>query len=273
VSASSIARRVLFAAGVCLLAAAAEAQPASVAAPLDRPFLFSVSASGDATRRAAVYVDTGVGERAFDLVQGDEPEQRIGVQAALGSRLTLLARIGVASDGGSVRASQQGELLYGVIQSPVRQTSLAIGMGMRHESQGINVLLARIAVGRSFQAWRLDGNALLEKPFATGRDAVDLITTLGVARQVRPSVAIGVELIGEDLEGFWEEDEAEGGARVLVGPSIRLAPPTARWQVGIAGGPVVHATRSTVRSDATRSLPDAGGRDGYAVRCRVTYGF
>jgi len=178
----------------------------------------------------------------------------------------------VAGDGGGVRASQQGEVLYSVLQSPSRQASLAFGRGVRHEAQGINVLLGRVAAGRSVDAWRFDGNALFEKPYATGRDAVDLITTFGVARQVRPALAIGVELIGEDLEGFWEEDEAEGGARVLIGPSIRVAPPSAHWQIGIAGGPVVHATRSTVRSDATRSL-GVDGRDGYAIRCRVSYGF
>ena len=256
--------------GLCAPAGPAAAQST---APTSSAFLFSVTAPASGSRQASVYVDTGAGERAFDLVQGDEPEQRLGVQASLGSRLTLLARIGVAGDGSGVRASQQGELLYGLVRSPAHQASLAIGLGVRHEAQGINVLLGRIAAGRTFQAWRLDGNALFEKPYAADRDAVDLITTVGVARQVHPLVAVGVELIGEDLEGFWEEDEAEGGARILLGPSIRLAPPAARWQVGVAGGPIVHATRSAVRSDATRSLPDAGGRDGYAVRCRVSYAF
>lgn len=255
--------------GTLLTAASTQAQSNGTAA---HPFLFSVAAPTADARQASVYVDTGVGERAFDLVQGDEPEQRLGVQASLGERLTVLARLGLASDGSGVRASQQGELLYSVFRSPARQASLAIGMGVRHEAQGINVLLGRIAAGRTFDAWRLDANALFEKPYASDRDALDLITTLGVARQVRPALAIGVELIGEDLEGFWEQDEAEGGARVLIGPSIRVAPPAARWQLGVAGGPVVHATRSTVRSEAMRPL-GAGGGDGYAIRCRLSYAF
>ena len=241
-------------------------------APQDRPFLFSISTAPDNARRASVFVDTGVGERSFDLVQGDRPEHRIGVQAALGHRLTLVARVGVSDSPGGARASQQGELLYSVVQAPERRTSLAIGLGVRHEAEGVNVLLGRVAAGRSMGGWRLDGNALFEKPYAAARDAVDLITSLGVARRVTPSVHVGVELIGEDLEGFWEEDEAEGGARVLMGPSIRVAPPSARWQVSVAGGPVFHATRSSGRSDAPRTLPD-DGRDGYAVRCGVTYGF
>jgi len=245
---------------------------AQSAPPADRPFLFSISTASEPSRRAAVFVDTGVGERSFDLVQGDRPEHRIGLQAAFGRRLTLVARVGVSDGVAGVHASQQGELLYGVVQAPARRASLAIGLGVRHEAEGVNVLLGRVAAGRSMGDWRLDGNALFEKPYAAVRDAVDLITSLGVARRVTPSVHLGVELIGEDLEGFWEADEAEGGARVLVGPSIRVAPPTARWQVSLAGGPVIHATRSPGRSDAPRALPD-DGRDGYAVRCGVTYGF
>jgi len=246
------------------------AQPSARA---DRPFLFSVTTPRGDTRQASVFVDTGVGERSFDLVQGEEPEHRIGLQASLGHRLTVVARVGVSDSRTGVHSSQQGELLYNVLPATSRQASLAIGLGVRHEAQGVNVLLGRVAAGRGLGGWRLDGNVLFEKPYAAERDAVDLITTFGVARRVAPAVHLGVELIGEDLEGFWEEEEAEGGARVLIGPSIRVAPPSARWQVSVAGGPVFHATRSTIRSDAPRSVPDSGGRDGYAIRCGIAYGF
>jgi hypothetical protein len=159
------------------------------------------------------------------------------------------------------------------MQSPDTEGSLAVGLGMRHEINGVNVLLGRVAAGRSFSAWRLDGNALFERPYAVGRDSVDLITSFGVARRLLPALYTGVELIGEDLEGFWEVEEAEGGARVLIGPSIRLAPPNKRWQVSAAGGPVIHATRSGRMSDATRGLPNSVSGNGYAVRAALTYGF
>ena len=247
------------------------AAPVAAQAPgasQDRPFLFSVSTPRTQAPHATVHVDTGVGENMSDTTNGAGAEQRVGIQASLGRGFTLLARVGIA-DSGTVRTSQQGELLYSVLRSPVRQGSLAVGFGMRHESAGVNVLLGRIAAGRMFDAWRVDGNALFEKPFSGGRDAVDLITTAGVARRVLPSVHVGVEMIGEDLEGFWEADEAEGGARLLIGPSIRWAPPAARWQLSVAGGPVVHATRSNSSSDASRSL----ARSRYALRLSLAYGF
>jgi len=249
---------------------AAQERPGDVR---DRRFLFSVSTMPAEGRRATVHLDSGFGERAFDLTNSDRPEQRFGIQAALGHRLTFLGRVGLASDDRDLRSSQQGEVLYSLVQSPTSEGSLALGMGMRHETNGVNVLLGRVAAGRSFSAWRLDGNALFEKPFSIGRDSVDLITSFGVARRLLPALYTGVELIGEDLEGFWEVEEAEGGARVLIGPSIRVAPTGKRWQVSAASGPVIHATRSGRSSEATRGLPHSGSGNGYAVRAALSYGF
>jgi hypothetical protein len=237
------------------------------AAAQDRPFLFSVSTPERDDRRAALHYEASFGERPFDLVDGDRPEQRFGVQAAFGNGFIVLGRIGVAADGRDTRSSQQGEVLY----SPWRGLGVAAGLGMRHESAGVNVLLGRVIAGRRIAAWRLDGNLLFEKPLSTGRDAVDLITTFGVARSLTPMLHAGLEMIGEDLEGFWDPNEAEGGARILIGPSLRVAPPSQHWQVSVTGGPIFHATSNDLNSSAARSLP--GSRNGYAVRAAVSYGF
>lgn len=141
----------------------------------DRRFLFSISALPADRPRATVQLDSGVGEHAFDVTDSDRPEQRLGVQAYLGRRVTFLGRVGLAADERDLRSSQQGEVLYGVVHAPTVEGSLAVGLGIRHESAGVNVLLGRVVAGRSFNAWRLDGNALFEKPFSIGRDAVDLI--------------------------------------------------------------------------------------------------
>ena len=259
--------------GLGLGATSAAAQVKSVPVQ-DRQFLFSISTLPTEVPHATVHVDSGFGERAFDVTDSDRPEQRIGIQATLGNRVTFLGRLGVSSDERDLRSSQQAELLFGILQSRKTQGSVAVGLGMRHESSGTNVLLGRVAAGRSFAAWRLDGNTLFEKPYATtGRDAVDVITTFGLSRRLLPAFYAGVELIGEDLEGFWEADEAEGGARLLVGPSIRIAPPDKHWQVGLAGGPIVRATRSGRSSDAVRGLPSSSGNSGYAVRASMSYAF
>ena len=80
-------------------------------------------------------------------------------------------------------------------------------------------------------------------------------------------------MIGEDLEGFWERNEAEGGARLLMGPSVRFAPPSGHWQVSAAGGPIVYASRNSNTSDAARTVPAASSRDSFGFKTSLSYHF
>jgi hypothetical protein len=256
---------------VALLAALALAAPA---AAQDRPFVFSVTTAPDASRQPVLFsYDVGVGESAFRSNDtGNGPEQRFVAQASFG-RWTLLGHAGLSTISGSTRGWQQGELLYSVLQQQSAGLNLAVGGGILHEAGGVNVLVARAAVGRNFDAWRLHGNLVLQAPLSGNRDEVDMMTSLGWSRRVTRSVALGVEAIGEDLEGFWESEEAEGGARLLVGPSLHVAPPGRHWQLSVAGGPTFHPSDTGRASAALRDLP--WGRDtmGYAVRTAFTYGF
>jgi hypothetical protein len=77
-----------------------------------------------------------------------------------------------------------------------------------------------------------------------------------------------VEAVGQDLEGFWDPAEKDGGARLMAGPTIAIAPPTAHWQLTVGGGPVLRATRSDFASGAERPLPT---RNGYVLRSAVGF--
>jgi hypothetical protein len=169
-----------------------------------------------------------------------------------------------ASD--AYQSSQQAELLVSLFAPGSTRPALAIGGGVLHEAGGASVLLTRIVAGRETPGTRIHGNLLLEHPLATGRDAFDVITSIGWAARVTPALAIGVEGIGEDLEGFWDPTEAEGGARLLVGPSVHVAPQGKRWQLSVTGGPTFHPTTTTGSSDALRELPPVTGRYDYALR-------
>src|SRR5262245_5163984 len=239
----------------------------------ERPFLFSVSVPPAPSSRGSVAIETSVGDHAFDAAGQDHLEQRVGIQARVGSRVTFLAAAAFASTSGQTRTSQQLELLYGLVHDDVHAGSLAAGGGLRHEPDGTNVFLSRIVAGRRLAAWRVDGNAVLEKPLSPGRDALDLITSVGLARAVMPSFYAGVEAIGEDLEGFWEAAEAEGGAKLLVGPSVRVAPVNKNWQLSAAGGPLIRATANAKQGAAVRSLPITTARYSYALRFSFDYRF
>ena len=242
---------------------------ASPAAAQDRPFVFSLTTAPDTSKsQFLVDYDLGVGEQTFQSSQENGPEQRVGVQASMG-RWTLVGRLGLAStSAGDYQTSQQGEALFSVLTQASSGVSLAFGGGVLHEADGVDVWLARIVAGRDYQDWRLHGNLLFEMPHnAPNRDAVDLISSVGWARRLGSAVSLGVEGIGEDLEGFWDPTEAEGGARLLVGPSLHVSPAGRKWQLSIAGGPMFHPSTSTIRSEgADRELPLISRSTGYAIR-------
>jgi len=240
----------------------------------DRPFLFSVTTPEVERPTIAVQYDTGFGERPFDVsTEAGRLEQRIGLQASFTNGFTVIAGVGVSPDQHDPRVSQRVELLKSVLGPARLGVSLAIGGGLRHESAGVDVLIGRVVFGRPIGASRLQGNVVVEKPLSSGRDAVDVITTAGWTRPITGAMWLGVEGIGEDLEGFWDPAEAEGGARLLVGPSVRVAPRTAKWQVAVTGGPMIHAGDSTATSLADRALPQQRARTGYAVRTSLSYAF
>jgi hypothetical protein len=239
-----------------------------------QPFVFSVTTPETGRAATAMTYDTAFGERPFDTSSdAGRLEQRVGLQASFGGRFTLLANLGVSPDEHDPRVSQRAELLVNLLGAPYHGLSLAAGGGMRHESTGIDVLVGRAVVGRPFGVSRLQANVVFEKPMASDRDPVDLVTTVGWTRPVTSAVWLGVEGIGEDLEGFWDPNEAEGGARVLIGPSVRVAPPAARWSVALAGGPVFRASTSARASAADRELPPQTAHTGFAVRTSVSYKF
>ncbi len=80
--------------------------------------------------------------------------------------------------------------------------------------------------------------------------------------------SFGVEAVGEDLEAFWEQNEAEGGARVLMGPSLHWVRPDHRLLATLAGGPVFRYRENPQASPAPRSLGN-----GYAVRASLAVVF
>jgi hypothetical protein len=250
---------------ICLTALAAHGQ--------DRPFVFSVTTAPEISKpQVLVDYDVGVGERAFHHDTENGPEQRIGVQASLG-RWTLVGRVGLASVDGAYPSSQQGEVLFSMLTQRSSGVALAMGGGMLREAGGVDVALARIIAGREYDQWRLHGNVLFQKPLAANRDTIDLVTSVGWARRLNTAVSLGIEGIGEDLEGFWDQAEAEGGARLLVGPSLHVAPSGGAWQLSVAGGPMFHPSNTGRSSGAIRDLPPTTRTHGYALRASVSAHF
>jgi hypothetical protein len=236
-----------------------------------RPFVFTVTTTPPSPRdRWTAQYDVGTADRTADPFGYDGLEQRARIQGALGAGWTVVGEVGLGLDGQDTNTTQELEALKDVLGAR-HAVQLAGGLGVRREWEGTTVLLGRVVMGHEFRRSSVFGNLRFEKPLATDRDSVDLITSLGWAHRVGGSLRLGVEAIGEDLEGFWEAEEAEGGAKLFVGPSIQLAPSRSPVYASLCGGPIVYATQSGRASTAVRPLGATG--NGYTLRLTVGYRF
>jgi hypothetical protein len=242
----------------------------------DRPFLFNVttgpssSGFGPETRAWTAYYDAGYGERTTTPTGYDGVEQRFGVQGRLGKGITFLAHVALGTDQSTTRSSQQAEVLKELLgEGPGFR--IAAGLGARREWEGTSTALARVCLGWSSRQSLISGNLRIERSFGQGRDAVDLITTLGWLRNAGHGLRVGVEAVAEDLEGLWDTEEAEGGAKLYAGPALHWGARSGRLWLSAGGGPIVYATRSGRTSPAPRPLDAAG--NGFTMRASMGYTF
>jgi hypothetical protein len=136
----------------------------------------------------------------------------------------------------------------------------------------VGAIFSRITASFDAPKWRLGGNLRIEKAFSNSRDGIDLVTSLGFQHRITGPVFAGFEIMGQDLEGFWEADEAEGGAKLLIGPSVNVAPANSRFSFSVSGGPVFYATHSTaLTSGAIRDVGLLASQNGYTLRAMVAF--
>ena len=223
-----------------------------------QPFLFSVTSLTPDTQKWSVEYLGSYSEKVSGPFGYNGLGQQFSIKGYLGNQFTLYANnsLGFPNDGGSVSSAQQAEIIRDVIGG--KESSgfrLGIGLGGKRDYSAVAALFSRITTSIETSFWRLSGNVVFEKAFESNRDAIDLTTSIGFQYRIFNNFFAGFEALGEDLEGFWEEDEAEGGAKVLIGPSVNFTPNASRLTFSICGGPVVYATRSdVVPSEANRDL-------------------
>ena len=243
-----------------------------------RPFLFSVTTASGKAGRGVISGDLGYGERLFQSIGPEQSEQAATVQMAIGSRGTFWARTGLAlgDPAATASVSAHAEILADLL-SGSSTTRLFIGGGVLRDYAGVPVITARLGAARLGERWQTVGNVRLEHAFeaeeADGarRDALDVVTSAGLSCRAGASTRLGLEAVGEDLEGLIESDEAEGGAKFMVGPMLRYAPGASGLELLAGGGPVVHLSRSTAPAPAPGLPRDLSTRSGYVLRVTLGY--
>lgn len=228
-----------------------------------QPFLFTITTLNPQGRNWSLNYSGGYGERTVTPLGFDGVDQNFSAKGYLGNKFTLMAMLGTGfSNNGGVRTLQQAEVLRDFIggNQPMGFRAGA-SLGFRREFNSDAVAFSRITAAYEVEKWKLGANLRFEKAFATNRDGLDLITSVGVHRHISGQLFGGFEAVGQDLEGFWEADEAEGGARLLIGPSLNYAPVNSRLAFSLCGGPIIYATRSAATQGqfAYRELPTTNG--------------
>jgi hypothetical protein len=188
-----------------------------------------------------------VEERALALWGGATDNFGTGVTVS-SSHWTLRSVLGMTDvriDGSPRPTFQQIELARPVWSRG--STTVAAGGGVRQEWDGAPVFIGRINAGSDVGGGRLQGSLVVEHASSSAivHDAADMITTMGWSRRIRDGIGFGVEGIGQDLEGFWNPREVDGGAKMLVGPSVHVRSTTGAWTASLVAGPVFHAMSST----------------------------
>jgi hypothetical protein len=235
------------------------------ATTLQSPFLFT-TLPPIARSHITAAIDAGYNARAFEPVAGERMESRASVLATLSSLIAVQGQVGGASTlDHRTRLAGQVEMMV----TPLRRGGYSLGtdVGLRREYTGTTVALARMVGARTTSHSALAADVLLEHPYSADRDGVDIITTVGATRALMSNVWLGVEAVGSDLEGLWDSEEAEGGATVLVGPTLAVAV-SDRWRLVLGGGPVLRATTSRTRVEVpyVQSPLFLGSRTGYVIR-------
>jgi len=219
--------------------------------------------------------DVAYGRHLFSALGPEELEQRVGAEVRLGGRITAVAQAGWAATGGSPsQVTAQLEVLDN-LGPRGNGAVLAVGLGAMRDYSATAVALGRIIGGWRWRHALLVANVRLEHPFAnrgeiSPRDALDFNTSVGFVHDLSPSIRIGIESVAEDLEGLVESDEAEGGAKVMLGPTLSVGRPSSHWGAGLSAGPVLRLSQSSIpaASGAGRELSQPGG---FIVRTSVSY--
>lgn len=239
-----------------------------------QPFLFSVNTLTGSSLYWAVNASSNYAQHTAGPFGYDGADQQVAVKGYLGNRFTLYANadLGFANNGGTASA-QQAEVIRDVIGGKQAYgVRFGVGLGGSRDFSGVGAMFSRVTASFDALKWRMAGNLRVEKAFASNRDGIDLVTSFGYQHRISGPVYAGFEIMGQDLEGFWESDEAEGGAKLLVGPSINVAPQNSRFSFSVSGGPVFYATHSTAApSGAIRDIGNLAAQNGYTLRAMISF--
>jgi len=151
---------------------------------------------------------------------------------------------GVLVSGGAHRATAGAlDLRFTVLRQDAHHVDLTLSGGALFDYRRALVPRLGATLRRAWGAFDACFSTFVEVPTSGDRDAVDLALAFASSYAPAAWARVGLEVEGQDLEGFWEPGEAEGGARLVAGPTAWLG----GWKglyAKLNVGAIVPATRT-----------------------------
>jgi hypothetical protein len=219
----------------------------------ERPFVFLMDPSTPARRDFSVEYSLGLGsgvaaERPLPATpNGGGLTHSVGVAYGLTDRVSPFVS-GLIVNPTTGDASVTVGLTTGVrwqLTEPGRPFRVAVLGAFLREPGGAMGGMVRVMASLDLDRLRLAANVHAEHLFATGRDPVDMLAMVGASYRVLDWLRLGVEYVVQDFEDAWETDEAEGGARQYVGPTVAVNLDRGRLQ--LVAGPAFGLNSRTAR--------------------------
>jgi len=250
-----------------------EIKQISVTNRTTEPFSYAVTTLTPEDLKWSIHYSGSYGNGVEGPFGYDGVSQQVAVKGYLGKQFTLYANAAVGFPRGgnsNVASAQQAEIIrdfYGGKKN--MGFRLGAGLGVSNDFSNAKSLLSRITASYDTPFLKASANLLLEHTFLGGRDPIDVITNIGFQYRLINNLYGGLEFVGQDLEGLWDQEEAEGGAKMLIGPSLNLAPKKSKFSFSLCCGPEFAASHSTLTNpDAIRQLLN---QPGFTVMARVIY--
>ena len=133
--------------------------------------------------------------------------------------LLSVAATGVMGLGDTLSGGMTAGLRFAPLADAKGPFRLVLGGGYLLNRDASNGMFLRVAATYDAGAFRFGGTFHGEHVFIPGRDALDAMMILAVNVKLGRVVRLGVEYVAQDLEGYVDRDEAEGGVRHFIGPT------------------------------------------------------
>lgn len=215
---------------------------ASTTVAVDRSWLYNdptrIAAPGRAVGLTRLTYGSGSPTRAFaGNLNTAGALLEIGGEVGLADRVSAVA---IGAQGQSATGSAQTGAMLGLrwslLPRSLTATQLVVSGGFLRELQGNSGAWGRVSLGHDAGRARLALSVHGERVFAGARDRLDLMVNAGATVRVGETLRAGIEYVGQDLEGVLG-DEADGGARHLIGPVVSAA--LFDQRVSVVAGPAV----------------------------------